>query len=200
MWCQCNDPDAGGSRNSRYRNWKKKITTTLSYMIYDVSTTFVLKENPDDVWQSKGDWLLAEWHDKRGRVTPICVGKPAIIGSDNGLSLGQSQAFIWPNAGILLIGNLGINFTEILIEILTFSFKKNALENVFCEMASILSGPQCVKPSAATLMINARLIYIYIYIYVGKVMVIYQVQDIRSHSYTLREILWKHAQRLLHKC
>ena len=57
-------------------------------------------------------------------VMHICVGNLTIIGSDNGLSPGQRQAIIWTNAGILLIGPLGTNFSEILIEIQTFSFKK----------------------------------------------------------------------------
>ena len=38
-----------------------------------------------------------------------------IIGSDNGLSPGRHQAIIWTNDGILLIGTLGTNFSEILI-------------------------------------------------------------------------------------
>ena len=54
----------------------------------------------------------------------ICVSKLTIIGSDNGLSPGRRQAIIWTNAGILLIGPLGTNFSEILIKIHTFSFKK----------------------------------------------------------------------------
>ena len=54
----------------------------------------------------------------------IYVSKLAIIGSDNGLLPGQHQAIIWPNAGILLIEPLGINYNEILIEIHSFSFKK----------------------------------------------------------------------------
>ena len=41
----------------------------------------------------------------------------AITGSDNGLLPGWHQAIIWTNAGILLIGPLGTNFSEILIEI-----------------------------------------------------------------------------------
>ena len=60
----------------------------------------------------------------RGRAMPICVSKLAIIGSDNGLSPGRRQAIIWTNAGILLIWNLGTNFSEMLSEIHTFSFKK----------------------------------------------------------------------------
>ena len=47
-----------------------------------------------------------------------------IIGSENGLSPVRRQATIWTNAGILLIGPLGTNFSEILIGIQTFSFKK----------------------------------------------------------------------------
>ena len=60
-------------------------------------------------------------------MTHICVSKQTIIGSDNGLSPGQRQAIIWTNAGILLIGNLGTNFSEILIDIRIFSFKKKGL-------------------------------------------------------------------------
>ena len=65
-------------------------------------------------------YQLAHW----GRATYICVGKLTTIVSDNGLSPGRRQAIIWTNAGILLIGPLGTNFSEILIEIYTFSFKK----------------------------------------------------------------------------
>ena len=58
----------------------------------------------------------------------ICVSKLAIIGSDNGLSPGWRQAIIWTNDGILLIGHLGTNFNEILIEIYKFYFKKMHLK------------------------------------------------------------------------
>ena len=67
---------------------------------------------------------LTHW----GPVTHICVSKQTIIGSDNGLSPGRRQAIIWTNAGILLIGTLGTNFSEILIKILIFSFKKMGLK------------------------------------------------------------------------
>ena len=63
-----------------------------------------------------------------GRVTHICVGNLTNIDSDNGLSPGRRQAIIWTNAGLLLIGPLGTNFNEILIEILTFSFKEMRLK------------------------------------------------------------------------
>ena len=54
----------------------------------------------------------------------ICVGNLTIIGSDNGLAPDWRQSIIWTNAGILLIWPWGTNFSEILIEILIFSFKK----------------------------------------------------------------------------
>ena len=79
---------------------------------------------------------LTHW----GRATHICVGKLTIIGSDNGLSPVRRQAIIWTIAGILLIGPLGTNFSEILIGIQTFSFRENAFGNVVCEMASICLG------------------------------------------------------------
>ena len=66
---------------------------------------------------------LTHW----GRVTHICVSKLTIIGSDNGLSPGRCQAIIRTNAWILF-RTLGINFSEILSEIHTFSFKKMHLK------------------------------------------------------------------------
>ena len=63
-----------------------------------------------------------------GRVTHICFSKLTIIGSDNCFSPGRRQAIIWTNAGIMLIGPLATNFSEILIEIFTFSFKKMHLK------------------------------------------------------------------------
>ena len=67
---------------------------------------------------------ITQW----GRVTHICVGNLTIIGSDNGLSPGRRQAITWTNVGILLIGPIGTNFSEMLIAIHTFSFKKMHLK------------------------------------------------------------------------
>ena len=79
--------------------------------------------------------VLTHW----GRVTHICDGNPTIIGPDNGLSPGRRQAIIWTNAGILLIEPCGTNFSEILIGIHTFSFKK-----IHLKMSSAKFGPFCV--------------------------------------------------------
>ena len=59
---------------------------------------------------------LTHW----GRMTHICVSK------------------------LTIIGHLGTYFSEILIEIQTFSFKK-CIWNVVWKMAAILFGPQCAK-------------------------------------------------------
>ena len=67
---------------------------------------------------------LTHW----GRVTRILVSDLTTIGLDNGLSPGRRQAIIWTNAGILLIGSLAIHFSEILIEIKTFSFMEMRLK------------------------------------------------------------------------
>ena len=78
------------------------------------------------------------------------------IGSDNGLSIGRCHAIIWTNAGILLIGPLGINFSEILIEIHKFLFKKMHLEvssvkwRPFCPGRAELSESQLCTAEGTT--------------------------------------------------
>ena len=79
---------------------------------------------------------LTHW----GRVTHICVGNLTIISLDNGLSPGRRQAIIWTNAEILLIGPLRTNFSEILIAIETFPFKKKHLK-----MSSGKCQPFCLS-------------------------------------------------------
>ena len=86
--------------------------------------------------------ILTHW----GRVTHICIGNLTIIGSDNGLSPGRRQAIIWTNAGILLIGPLGTNFSEILTEIITFSFKK-----IYLKVSSAKWRPFCHGLNVLTL-------------------------------------------------
>ena len=89
--------------------------------------------------------LLTHW----GRVTHLCVGNRTTIGPDNGLSPGRRQAIIWTNAGILLIGPWGTNFSEILIGIQIFSFKKIHLKitsakwRLFCLGLNVLRISSC---------------------------------------------------------
>ena len=102
------------------------------------------------------DDALIDW----GRVTHICVSELTIIGSDNGLSPGRRQAIIWNNAGLLLIepfrNKLQWNFTR---NSNTF-IQENALEHVVCEMASILSRPQCVNLSVHVFDIFRSVLYV----------------------------------------
>ena len=67
------------------------------------------------------------------------LGILTIIGSNNGLSPGRRQAIIWTNAGILLIEPLGTNFSEILVGIQIFTFKKMRLK-----MSSAKWRPFCL--------------------------------------------------------
>ena len=88
------------------------LTLVSSYYIPDFSS---------DYWMIiHTSMALTHW----GRVMHICVGDLTIIGSDNGLSPGWNLAIIWAFAGISLVGPLGTNLSEILIEIHTFSLKK----------------------------------------------------------------------------
>ena len=87
--------------------------------------------------------LLTRW----GRVTHICISKLTIIGSDDDLLLERRKAIVWTYAGRLLIGPLGTNYSEILIEIHRFSFKKMHLKipygkwQPFCLSLNVLTPP-----------------------------------------------------------
>ena len=84
--------------------------------------------------------------------SPICFSKLAIIASDKGLSPGRRQAIIETNDGILLIWSLGTNFSEILIKIHSFSFKKMHLKmssgkwRPFCLGLNVLTPRPPVLP------------------------------------------------------
>ena len=65
------------------------------------------------------------------------VNRVSIV-SDNGLLPIRHQAILWTNAGVLSIGPIRTNFSEILIKIKIF-IHKNASENIVCEMVAILS-------------------------------------------------------------
>ena len=97
---------------------------------------------------SRDEVMVCQWSALThwGRVTHICVNKLTIIGSDNDLSPGRRQAIIWTNAGILLIGPLETNFSDISIEIHIFWFKKMHLNmssgnwQPFCLGVSVLTS------------------------------------------------------------
>ena len=101
-------------------------------------------------------------HPLWGRVTHICVGKLTIIGSDNGLSPERRQAIIWTNAGILLIGPLGTNFSEILVAIQTFSLKKIRLKMPSAKCCSFRLGLNVLTFEKESRFALNKNIYIYI--------------------------------------
>ena len=63
----------------------------------------------------------------------------AIIGSDNGLSLDRRQAIIWTNAVLLSIELLETNFSQVVLKIQTFLFRK-----IHLKMSSTKFRPFCL--------------------------------------------------------
>ena len=120
-----------------FANWLFNIEAILSCVEWKIWLIDPMK---------MGLWLT-HW----GRVTHICVVKLTIIGSDNGLSPGRRQAIIWTNVGILLIGPLGTNFSEILFGIQTYSFKKMHLK-----MSSAKWHPFCLGLNVLMLVLWLR--------------------------------------------
>ena len=100
-----------------------------------------LMQNRLEAGLYKKSLIVSETLTHWGRVTHICVGKLTTIGSDNGLSPGRRQAIIGRNTGILLIGPLGTNLSEILTGIQTFPFQKmsSAKWRPFCLGLNVLN-------------------------------------------------------------
>ena len=92
-------------------------------------------------------WLYYQFLTHCDRTTHGCDGYLTIIDSDNGFSPGRRQAIIWTDAGIFLIGPLGTNFGESLVEIHTFSFKQMHLKMSSRKWRQFFSRRQCVKGS-----------------------------------------------------
>ena len=115
--------------------------TFLCLVVMWTGRLFKINELINNSMNSLLVYNLTHW----GRVTHICVSKLTIIVSDNGLSPNRRQAIIWTNAGILLIGPLGINFSEISIEIYIFSSKKMHLK-----MSSGNWQPSCLGLNVLT--------------------------------------------------
>ena len=109
-------------------------------------------------WSNGNEWsilnsLLTHW----SRETHICIGNLTINGSDNGLSPGRCQAIILTNAGVLLIGPLGTNFSGILIQ--TFSFKKMPLKVSSLKWRPFCLGLNVLKSLDLGIYIHPKLIF-----------------------------------------
>ena len=107
------DTDLGQPRGVTCPNIGLIIGMSDAGMIHNSGIRFKMFNDDDscDQWSTLTDW---------GQMTHICVGKLGIIGSlVGGKPLSEPMLEYCS-----LIGPSGTNFGEILIEILTFSFKK----------------------------------------------------------------------------
>ena len=86
-----------------------------------------------------------------GQLKHMCVSKLTIIGSD---VVTWTAPAIWTDARILLIGPSGTNFSGILIEIHTFSFKKMHLK-----MSSRKWLPFCRSLNALTYAMSKTIVF-----------------------------------------
>ena len=127
-----------GNLHKRTPNLVAKILATKFGFVPDC-----VKAEYTSINYSDTETSLTHWD----RVTPTCIVKLTIIGPDNGLSPGQRQTIIWTNAGLLLIGPSGTNFSGILINSYIF-LQEIASKNVIWKMAAILSLPQCADSLA----------------------------------------------------
>ena len=133
---------SGPAPKVRRNDSEEESMTGTTELVCEVSMVVIAAEG-----DAQYNFYLTHW----GRVTHLCVGKQTIIGSDNGLSPEWRQAIILTNAGILLIGPLGTNFSEILIEIQTFSLKKICLK-ISAKYSSFRLGLNVLKSKGSRLL------------------------------------------------
>ena len=100
--------------------WNFSAEASLTYY---VSFQFYLMENSIHINSNSNKFIIENSLTYWGRVTHIW----------------WSQAIIWTNAGILLIGPLRTNFSEVLIEIYTFSFKRVHLKRSHGKLRAFVS-------------------------------------------------------------
>ena len=161
LWLLCLEADQCGAAGRAYMQDTEKSSSEYT-MQAEMEMSF-WSSFPHWLHQKLSNWQLlvqrmvqisSKWHHFHitttkhflthwGRVTHICVGKLTIIASDNGLSPDRRQAIIWTIAGILLIGPLGTNFSEILIGIETFSFTKIRLKMASAKWRPFVSASMC---------------------------------------------------------
>ena len=99
---------------------------------------------PEKTWNIFASHVISPHLTHWGRVMHICIGNLTIIGSDNGLAHSRRQAYLnqcWNILNWTLRNKLQWNFKQNLY----IFIQENAFDCVVCEMAAILSRPQCVK-------------------------------------------------------
>ena len=115
---------------SEFQSWKIRQTDNCVVFIWE----YQYQKRQSLYWT-----YLTHW----GRVMHICLSNLTIIGSDNGLLPDWHQAIIWTKAGILLIGPLRTNLSEILNEMHTFSFKKMHWNGCLQNGSHFVSASMC---------------------------------------------------------
>ena len=147
------DLGAEGCRRSLNALFIWNLSRVSVHVVLSMRTVYCLKYQLDVWWPvrlyHRNYWwtTIAKGVTHWGRVTHICVVNLTIIGSDNGLSPGRRQAITWTNVGILLIGPLWTHFSEMLIEIHTFSFKKIHLKMSSGKLRLFCLGPNVLMAS-----------------------------------------------------
>ena len=106
--------------------------------MFSVSLKFV----PKSPINNKSSFVLVmAWSQETQAINSLRPSDAyaSLVQIDNGLSPGRCQAIIGNNAGILLIGSLGIKSNETLFEMHKFSFKK-----IHSKMSSGKRRPSCL--------------------------------------------------------
>ena len=111
-----NGANAQGHQHPRF--WQ------ISIAFDQLLTTYYVYKRIQGKWQIMKENYLTFAPIKAGWC--IFVGKSTVIGSNNGLSPERRQAIIRTIDGLLLIWRMGTNFSDILIEIYTVSFKRHS--------------------------------------------------------------------------
>ena len=91
-------------------------------------------------WKYKNSFLhitTRVWVNFHIHISPV---NQVSIGSDNGLSPIRLEAVIWTSAGLLSIGPVGRNFSEILTKIQNFSVTKIHLKIPFAKWRPFYAG------------------------------------------------------------
>ena len=79
-------------------------------------------------WWQCSSYMVSLGHNELIHWGQVMHIQPSLVQIITCCLVGRRQAIICTNAGILLIGPLGTNISEMLIEILIFSFKKMHLK------------------------------------------------------------------------
>ena len=96
-------------------------------------------------WYHQTASMYSEWW--YSLIFIICVGELGQHWFSYGLSPVRGQSIIWTNAGLLSIGHIGINFSEIWNRILSFAFTEMHLKMSPAKMTAILSRVRWGNPS-----------------------------------------------------